>query len=179
MRGDSAVSRSLRDSPIARPDLILAVGKAAVAMARPAQALFGARTLAVTKHGHGVEGLPCAVLESAHPVPDLSSLTAGAALLAEVQAAPGGSHLLLLVSGGASALAEVLRPGLTLDDIVALNRGLLAAGKDIAAMNAERSALSRVKAGGLLAHFAGARVTVLAVSDTKGDRIAKIGRAHV
>ena len=175
VRGDSAVARSLQDNPIPPPDLILAVGKAAVAMARPAQALFGARTLAVTKHGHSAEGLPFAVLQSAHPVPDQSSLTAGAALLAEVQAAPAGSHLLFLVSGGASALAEVPRPGRTLADVAALNRALLASGKDIAAMNVARSALSAVKGGGLLAAFGGARVTVLALSDTRGDLIETIG----
>jgi hydroxypyruvate reductase len=176
VRGDVAVAHSLDHAPVPRPDLILAVGKAAVAMAKPAFARFGpVRTLAITKHDHSEAGLGFEVLEAAHPVPDASSLAAGARLVAEVAAAPAGSHLLLLVSGGASALVEAPRPGVTLADIAALNRALLAAGMDIAAMNAERTKLSQIKGGGLLGQFRGARVTVLAVSDTWGDRIETIG----
>ena len=176
VRGDASVAHALDHAPIPRPDLILAVGKAAVAMAKPAFARFGpVRTLAITKHDHSEPGLGFEVLEAAHPVPDASSLAAGARLLAEVQAAPLGSHLLLLVSGGASALVEAPRPSVTLDDIMALNRDLLASGKDIATMNALRTKVSQIKGGGLLDHFRGARVTVLAVSDTRGDLIETIG----
>ena len=175
VRGDSAVARALNDHPIPRPDLILAVGKAAVAMARPAEARFGAPTLAVTKHGHSEPNLPFEVLEAAHPVPDTTSLAAGARLLKAVATLRPGTHLLLLVSGGASALAEVLRPGTTLADLAALNRNLLASGQDIATMNATRTGLSLIKGGGLLARFRGSRVTVLAISDTRGDRIETIG----
>ncbi|MEO8243430.1 MAG: DUF4147 domain-containing protein, partial [bacterium] len=115
------------------------------------------------------------VLESAHPVPDASSLGSGARLFAEVAAMPQGSHLLLLVSGGASALVEAPRPGITLEDIIRLNQDLLASGKDIATMNAERTGFSLIKGGGLLGRFRGARITVLAISDTHGDRIDTIG----
>ena len=174
--GSAAVAASLDAAPIPRPDLIMAVGKAAVSMTKPAFDRFGpVRTLVVTKTGHSEPGLPFEVLLAAHPVPDATSLTAGARLLAEVVAAPPGSHLLLLVSGGASALAEVLRPGLTLADLSAFNRALLASGKDIGTMNAERALHSRIKGGGLLSQFKGARVTVLAVSDTRGDMIETIG----
>ncbi len=176
VRGDTAVGASLDRNPIPRPDLILAVGKAAVAMTKPAFARFGPLpTLVVTKHGHVEPDLPFQVLEAAHPVPDASSLTAGARLLTAVRAAPPGAHLLLLVSGGASALAEAPRPGVTLADITALNRSLLASGKDIATMNAERTLYSQIKGGGLLDQFRGARVTVLAISDTRGDLIDTIG----
>jgi glycerate 2-kinase len=176
VRGDTSVAYALDHAPIPRPDLILAVGKAAVAMAKPAFARFGpVRTLAITKHDHSEPGLGFEVLEAAHPVPDASSLAAGARLLAEVQSAAPGSHLLLLVSGGASALVEAPRPGVGLDDIMALNRALLASGKDIATMNAERTKVSQIKGGGLLDQFRGARVTVLAVSDTRGDLIETIG----
>ncbi|MEO8244094.1 MAG: hypothetical protein ABI832_17460, partial [bacterium] len=57
VRGDTAVDRSLTDAPIPCPDRILAVGKAAVAMAKPAFDRFGAPTLALTKHDHSETGL--------------------------------------------------------------------------------------------------------------------------
>lgn len=173
--GYAATTAALQDT--ARPDRILAVGKAAGAMARAALERFpGVPALVVTKDGHG-DGLPqgVEVIEAAHPVPDARSLRGGAALRAAVEAMAPGSELLLLVSGGASSLAEDLVAGKTLEDLAALNRRLLAQGLDITAMNAERRKLSRIKGGGLLSHFRGARVRVLAISDVPGDDIAVIG----
>lgn len=162
---------------IAAPDRILAVGKAAGAMARAALDRYpGVPTLVVTKDDHG-DGLPegAELIEAAHPVPDARSLRGGRALRAAVEAMAPGSDLLLLVSGGASALAEDPVEGKTLEDLAALNRRLLAQGLDIAAMNAERRKLSRIKGGGLLSHFRGAKVRVLAISDVPGDDLAVIG----
>ena len=162
---------------IARPDRILAVGKAAGAMARAALDRFpDVPVLVVTKDGHG-DGLPEGVelIEASHPVPDARSLRGGKALREAVEAMAPDTHLLLLVSGGASSLAEDLVEGKTLEDLAALNNRLLAQGLDIAAMNAQRRRLSRIKGGGLLSHFRGARASVLAISDVPGDDIAVIG----
>ncbi|WP_164658098.1 DUF4147 domain-containing protein [Tropicibacter sp. Alg240-R139] len=160
-----------------RPDCILAVGKAAAAMAQAAIACFPETPcLVVTKDGHDL-GLPKSVelIEAAHPVPDARSLTAGRALRQSVEAMPAGSALLLLVSGGASSLAEDLVEGRDLDDLTTLNKRLLAEGLDITAMNAERRKISRVKGGNLLAGFRGHRVDVLAISDVPGDDLMVIG----
>mgnify|MGYP006277516399 CR=1 FL=1 len=174
--GHAAVARALAAEEVPRPDRILAVGKAAVEMARAALDRYGAvPALAVTKHGHAREVAGLEIIESGHPVPDSASLKAGAALVAGVESCAPGDHLLLLVSGGASALAEAPEAGLTLDDVVAETRRLLASGADIAAMNARRRELSRIKGGRLLEGFAGARVTVLAISDVEGDGIGVIG----
>jgi len=173
--GHAATQRALTGAEA--PDRILAVGKAAAAMARAAMERFpGVPALVVTKDGHGAD-LPteAELIEAAHPVPDARSLRAGRALREAVEAMAEGSSLLLLVSGGASSLAEDLVEGQTLDDLAALNRRLLAAGLDITAMNAERRRLSRIKGGGLLSGFRGARARVLAISDVPGDDIAVIG----
>ncbi|MDX2484721.1 MAG: DUF4147 domain-containing protein [Pseudodonghicola sp.] len=173
--GEAATRAALKQGT--RPDRILAVGKAAGAMARAALGRFpDVPTLVVTKDGHGA-GLPEGVelIEAAHPVPDARSLRGGKALYDAVEALPEGSELLLLVSGGASSLAEDLVQGKTLGDLAALNHRLLAAGLDITAMNAERRKMSRIKGGGLLAQFRGARARVLAISDVPGDDIAVIG----
>ncbi|WP_371055310.1 DUF4147 domain-containing protein [Rhodosalinus sp. K401] len=174
--GHAAVARALGSEDVPRPDRILAVGKAAVEMARAALDRYGAvPALAVTKHGHGqpVPGLD--VIEAGHPVPDATSLKGGAALIAAVNDCGPEDHLLLLVSGGASALAEAPEDGLSLSDVVAETRRLLASGADIATMNARRREFSRIKGGRLLEGFAGARVTVLAISDVEGDGIGVIG----
>lgn len=173
--GYAATRDALKDAPM--PDRVLAVGKAAGAMARAALDRFGPLpALVVTKDGHG-EGLPDHVqlIEASHPVPDARSLAAGKAMRQAVEAMPEGSELLLLVSGGASSLAEDLVPGKTLDELAALNKRLLAAGLDITAMNAERRKISRIKGGGLLSGFKGRRARVLAISDVPGDDLAVIG----
>ena len=56
-----------------------------------------------------------------------------------------------------------------------LSRLLLASGVTIEQMNAVRSALSTVKAGGLARAFAPAAVVVLVLSDVYGDDLATIG----
>lgn len=175
--GYCSVATALQDQPGGPPDQIIAVGKAAGTMARAALDHFGpAPTLVVTKDGHGA-GLPDHVhlIEASHPVPDARSLAAGRALRESVQAMPKGSDLLLLVSGGASSLAEDLVDGKTLDDLTALNQRLLASGQDIGAMNRERRKVSRIKGGGLLGHFHGAQARVLAISDVPGDDLGVIG----
>ncbi|WP_299982169.1 glycerate kinase [uncultured Ruegeria sp.] len=162
---------------IEQPDQILAVGKAAGAMARAAAEHFETvPTLVVTKDGHG-DGLPShvAVIEASHPVPDARSLAGGQALREAVENMEPDGRLLLMVSGGASALAEDLVPGKTLDDLAILNQRLLGSGLDIGAMNAERRKLSRIKAGGLLSRFPGRAVSVLAISDVPGDDLGVIG----
>ncbi|WP_435141399.1 glycerate kinase type-2 family protein [Pseudopelagicola sp. nBUS_19] len=178
VRGDNAITIALAQQKIQRPDRILSVGKAASFMANGAQKYFGGDipTLVVTKYEHvGVISPTIEVIESAHPVPDENSLHGGSALANAVEDMPKDSHLLMLVSGGASALAELPVDGLSLENLQAENNRLLSQGLDIHAVNTRRKALSDIKAGKLLARFKGARVTTMAISDVEGDELSAIG----
>lgn len=178
VRGDSAVHHVLStDAPLRAPDQIIAVGKAATAMAIAAHEKFpDAPVLIVTKHGHAEDAPPAAeIIEAAHPVLDESSLRAGARMLEVVSQMDAGSHLLMLVSGGASALAEAPVEGLDLAGLKDKTTEMLGSGADIHAMNKVRKTLSRVKGGKLLSNFAGAQVTSLAISDVEGDMLSVIG----
>lgn len=178
VRGDRAVTTALAREQVARPDRILAVGKAAASMAQAARDFFGGDipTLVVTKYGHA-EGLDSdiEVIEAAHPVPDENSLRGGKTLFDAVHGMGADTHLLMLVSGGASALAELPAAGLSLHALQAENSRLLAEGLDIHAMNTRRRELSEIKGGKLLARFRGALVTTLAISDVEGDALSVIG----
>ena len=178
VRGEAAVETAIRAEQIARPDQIIAVGKAAASMVAGAQAVFGPDipTLVVTKYDHAtaLPG-PVRVIEAAHPVPDENTLIAGFELMKTVQQLPENAHLLMLVSGGASSLAELPEEGLTLAALQAENTRLLAEGLDIHAMNARRKELSQIKGGKLLAQFGGELVTTLAISDVEGDSLSVIG----
>ncbi|MEM9603396.1 MAG: DUF4147 domain-containing protein [Pseudomonadota bacterium] len=177
--GHRSVATALESEPIAPPTRILAVGKAASGMAEGALTHFpDTPTLVVTKHGHASDTLRSlhgvTVIESAHPVPDANSIAAGHALLEAMAATAANDHVLLLVSGGASALAEALPAGWTLADLQALNAEMLAGGLPIGEMNRRRRATSRIKGGKLVA-ASRCPVTVLALSDVEGDGIDTIG----
>ena len=176
--GKACVLRALGEIAPPPPSLILAVGKASLPMCEAALEHFGAAipALVVAKYGHvaRTNDLPVRIIEAGHPTPDGNSLVAGAALLEAVAGAGPDDRLVLLISGGASALAEVPL-GLTLEEIRAENQRMLAEGLDIHAINARRRSYSRIKGGGLLAAFAGSRADVLAISDVEGDSLAVIG----
>jgi hydroxypyruvate reductase len=112
-------------------------------------------------------GLRC--LEAGHPRPDARSLAAGEALREFAAATPAGGRVLLLVSGGASALLEVPAPGVGLAELSAVFDRALAGQWDIERLNRERAALSLVKGGRLRGLFAGSRVEALMISDVPRD----------
>lgn len=177
VRGDSAVTTALASEEMPAPDQIISVGKAASAMAAAAAQTYpSAPVLVVTKYHHAEDAPKHAeIIEAAHPVLDGNSLRAGARIRETVEAMPEGSHLLMLVSGGASALAEDPVDGLGLAGLSKKAEELLASGADIHAMNAQRKTLSRIKGGKLLSTFRGTRVTTLAISDVEGDDLSVIG----
>ncbi len=82
---------------------------------------------------------------------------------------------MLLVSGGASALAEALPKDMTLEDLQASTDEMIAGGKTIAQINGWRKQASLIKGGKLVEAFNGAEVRVYAISDVEGDSIATVG----
>jgi glycerate-2-kinase len=133
---------------------IVGAGKAAVPMARGVEAALGDRItggLVVTKDGHVIGQRPAriAVVEAAHPVPDQRGLDAGQRILDLVASLTSEDRVIAVISGGGSALLEALRPPMTLDDLQTLTSLMLHAGAPITDLNAVRSALSLMKAGGL------------------------------
>lgn len=179
--GYQSVAKALCGITHFEPTRIVAIGKAASPMMRAALDHFGKSlpSLLITKYNHLEAELGgyrnCELLEAAHPVPDENSLIAGARLLDFVSQCKPVDRLLLLVSGGASALAECLVPGLTLENLASLNRTMLAEGYDIHAMNARRRENSLIKGGKLLGAFKGAGALALMISDVQGDDPMVIG----
>lgn len=158
-----------------RPDLILALGKAARAMAAPALARFPGVPALVVTNPENAGPLPGAELRlGAHPVPDATSEAAGRALLEAAGRLRAGERALALISGGGSALAVAPVEGVGLDDKAQVSRLLLGAGADIRETNLVRQALSRLKGGGLARAAAPGRLDALILSDVIGDDPAAI-----
>ena len=155
------------------PTAVLAVGKAAGPMlAGLERAGLRLPGFGVTRYGHGVPLEHYELLEAGHPVPDDASVRAAERALELARSLGPDDHLLVLVSGGGSAL-WCAPWGLELEELQRLNRALLASGAQIAEMNAVRKHLSRIK-GGRLAQATRARVTAWLVSDVPGDDVSTI-----
>ncbi len=151
---------------------VLALGKAARAMAGAALAALGERVVEalVISHAGGAGALPGArVMVAGHPVPDGAGLRAGRAAESFLARAGAGEVVLVLVSGGGSALVPAPVAGLTLQDKAAATEAMLAGGLAIGEMNAVRQHLSRLKGGGMARLAAPAQVVALILSDVVGD----------
>jgi hydroxypyruvate reductase len=112
--------------------------------------------------------------EAGHPVPDGRSEAAARAAIRLASLAGDRTPLVVLLSGGASALMAAPADGITLAEKQAVTRALLAADVSIQELNTVRKHLSAVKGGQLAAHATGPVLT-LAVSDVVGDDPAVIG----
>lgn len=161
-------------APATGRTLILAIGKAAAAMAAAARPHMGpkAEVLVLTRYGHGLDGGAlegARVFEAGHPVPDAAGEAAAAAILDAVDGLGPDDLLLALMSGGGSALLAAPAPGVSLADLQDLTRAMLQSGAPIAAMNGVRKHVSRAQGGRLALRAAPARVVTLAISDIPGD----------
>ncbi len=156
----------------------LAAGKAAPAMARAARQALGSALddlLVVTHARSGPLPRGARLRLASHPVPDASSVAAGREALALAETLGERDLLLVLLSGGASALLCAPVPGLRLADKQAVTRALLGCGASIDEINVVRRHLSAIKGGGLLRAAAPARVVTLALSDVLSADPAAIG----
>jgi len=160
--------------------VLVAVGKASLAMSRAAVEILGpalASGLVVIPHGYpadGLQGTGLRVLHTGHPVPDLAGVRAAEAVASAAAGLQEPDCLLFLVSGGASALLPSPAPPLTLEDLVQTTRLLLASGASIQELNTVRKHLGRI-GGGQLAQSCAGSVVTLAISDVVGDDLSVIG----
>jgi len=169
---ERAVAAALEGLP-AGPLWVIGAGKAAPAMAR-AVGSRAAGGLLITREGQGCADLSIPVREAAHPVLDQRSLDATAELLALVDSLGPQDFVLVLLSGGASALLELPAAPLTLADLQATSELLLRCGATIREVNCVRSQLSQVKGGRLGQRLKGPAHTLI-LSDVVGGEVSAIG----
>jgi hydroxypyruvate reductase len=161
---------------------IVAIGKAATSMMEGAVIELGDQVqhgLIITKSGHchykdsELRNIHC--IEAGHPVPDQRSLDAGQKLITFLEQQSPEVTVLFLISGGSSALVEMLSPEISLADWQRINEWLLASGLDIQQMNRVRTAMSTLKGGRLAKCLEGSKVLNLMISDVPGDETYIIG----
>jgi len=152
--------------------VVVGAGKACGPMARCVEELLGDRLtggLVIVKEGHAVPTERIALREAGHPIPDARGVAATGEVLALLLGLDGRDLVVLLLSGGGSALLEQPVAGLDLAALQATTDLLLRAGATIGELNAVRKHLSAVKGGGLARAAGGATVLALVLSDVVGS----------
>lgn len=152
--------------------LVVGAGKASGAMAAAVEAGLSERIadgLVVVKDGYGASTSRIRIVEAGHPVPDARGEAAAREIRTLAEGAGPDDLLLVLVSGGGSALTPAPVPPIALADKQAMTRLLLAAGANINQLNAVRKHCSLLKGGQLARAAAPARVHALLLSDVIGD----------
>ncbi|MGB3918888.1 DUF4147 domain-containing protein [Thiothrix litoralis] len=180
VNGEQAVYRAMLVRGKREPCHVVAIGKAAEAMFSGAARYLKGNLqsgLLITKHGHvnSTIGDHVQIIESAHPIPDESSLQAGKALITYLQGLPAEEPILFLISGGTSSLVEVLEAGWSLPRLQQATQDMLANGVVISDINAMRRTLSLIKGGKLWQYVSERPVRCLLMSDVPGDDPAVIG----
>ncbi|WP_217272316.1 glycerate kinase [Sphingopyxis sp. BSNA05] len=159
---------------------LLSIGKAATQMAAAVLDRLpeDANGLIVTRQGYVQPGFApdtLQIIEASHPVPDSLGAEAAQSALQAADALGADDLLLVLMSGGASALLPAPADGISLAEKQAVTRALLRSGAPIGEMNKVRKHLSAIKGGRLAAKAWPAATHMIAISDIPGDDIAMIG----
>lgn len=158
---------------------LIAFGKAACPMIKavldsiPAQSAV-AQAIAVTNYENvkAVQGVN--VVGAAHPLPDEAGFNAARLCAKTAQDAKEGDLVLVLVSGGGSALIPYPVDSVTLQEKSLTTDLLLASGATINQVNCVRKHLSQLKGGGLARMVAPADLHALILSDVIGDDLSAI-----
>jgi glycerate-2-kinase len=146
---------------------VVAAGKAAAGMLRAALPLLDLERGVLATHDPGVAAdRRIAGFAAGHPSPNAGSAAAAEAALALAVEGRDRGGLLVLLSGGASAMLAAPATGIDLSAKLETARLLMRAGAAIDELNCVRKHLSRIK-GGRLAAAAGSTIT-LALSDVHG-----------
>ena len=172
----------LPDPPSRGRMIVLGAGKANAAMVQAVEVhydrlgvLHRLEGFVTTRYGFALPTRRLRLVEAAHPVPDAASQEAAERSLELAGKAGSDDLVLVLMSGGASALWSAPVDGVTPADKQTMTRALLRSGAPIGEMNIVRRHLSRIKGGRLARAASRGKLVTLAISDVPGDEPEAIG----
>jgi glycerate 2-kinase len=156
---------------------VVGFGKASKRMAEAVYDVLGDRVhggVVITPNEEGFIG-NIRLVRGDHPIPRENTLKSSQILLDYlVEKVDARDVVIVLISGGGSALFEVPEEGISLDEIAWVTKELMKRGADILELNAVRKRFSKVKGGKLLKFIKAKTAVSLIVSDVIGDRLDAI-----
>ena len=160
-------------APMANPGVML--GSLAALSPTPAQAPTPTATLTPTPRkphrgrlSHRERGV-VELIEAGHPIPDAAGIAGAERIAGLLETAGERDLVIVLLSGGGSALLPLPAAGVTLDDYQVLNGLLLRSGADITEINTVRKHCSRLQGGQMARLAAPAWQATLILSDVVGS----------
>jgi hydroxypyruvate reductase len=157
---------------------VIAFGKAACAMANAAQELIPENLLgdavAVTNYENVIQIKNVEIVGASHPLPDLAGFEAAKRIAQIAKNAKVDELVLVLISGGGSALIPFPVDSITLEEKIATTNLLLSCGATINEINCIRKHLSQLKGGHLAKLCSPASCHALILSDVLGDDLSVI-----
>ena len=152
-------------------------GKASGVMAAAVEEVLGDRIregIVAVKDSHAVPLRRIRIHEASHPVPDARGVQAAADILTLLARTRPEDLVIVLISGGGSALLPAPAAGIDVADKQAVTRALITCGATIEEINTVRKHCSRIKGGQLAQAIQPASCLTLVLSDVIGDRLGVI-----
>ncbi len=159
---------------------VIGAGKASGYMAEEIERILGKRItgglviipdyIRPRPHGHRIKYHP-----GTHPIPSERNTQGVGQILRLVENSTSDDLIIVLLSGGASALMDYPLGGISLEDERRTTLLLLKSGGNIHEINTVRKHIARVKGGRLADAVRGAHVVTLIISDVVGDQVDTIG----
>ena len=178
----NSLQKHFDQSQFTRPTHILAFGKASIPMASAAIECLGDRFSRATIiapaslcASHAFKSKFVELIAADHPIPMQRNIDATNRLIEHAHSIPNDHQVLVLISGGGSAMLCSPRPGITLEYIAQVTQSMIRSGESIHELNAQRSKFEILKAGGLadvLAHVA--QIDAYVLSDVTSDNLRTI-----
>jgi len=159
---------------------VVCIGKASVDMAFTVKSIFSKKSLKIKKgivvvnkeNFRNVRGFKC--FSSGHPIPNSNGLKAAKFIKNTLKDLNKDDLVLMLISGGGSALLPFPVNDISLKDKILTNKLLLSSGANIKEINSVRKHLSQVKGGNLIKLCYPAKIHGLILSDVIGDDLGSI-----
>ena len=155
-------------------NILISIGKASWTMAKAViDTIEIDEGVVITKYGHSKGDLRnVKIFEAGHPIVDENSLKATQYALDITSNLKENDNVILLVSGGGSALFE--KPLIGLEELQDINNQLLKSGASINEINTIRKRLSMVKGGKFALHCLPAHIYTVVLSDVLGNDLSSI-----
>tara|TARA_A100001011_G_scaffold359730_1_gene406459 strand:+ start:311 stop:1678 length:1368 start_codon:yes stop_codon:yes gene_type:complete len=159
---------------------VICIGKASVDMALTAKSIFSKKSLKIKtgivvvnkENFRDVKGFKC--FSSGHPIPNSNGLKAAKFIKNTLKNLDKDDLVLMLISGGGSALLPFPVSEVSLKDKILTNKILLSSGANIKEINSVRKHLSQFKGGNLIKLCYPAKIHGLILSDVIGDDLGSI-----
>tara|TARA_B100000989_G_C19514530_1_gene460926 strand:+ start:241 stop:1608 length:1368 start_codon:yes stop_codon:yes gene_type:complete len=159
---------------------VLCIGKASSETAETINKIFMKTDLKIQKgivvsnkeNFKKIKNFKCFV--SGHPLPNSNGIKAANYVIESLKNSTENDLILILISGGGSALLPLPAENISLQDKITINRKLIECGAIIDEINTVRKHISRIKGGNLLKYCFPSKVHSLILSDVVGDDLSSI-----